>query len=648
MRFYSVCLGLVLALSLNAQIVDVDSLRLKFKEEGAAYSTFKEKLTIKMEKDKLVSYSDHESMLWFLKDNASDYADRSIHYYYFTGISDIHAVSFIPTEKKGKYNQEFVTKITENNTSSSGVFYGSTKRKAFVYPKAQKNGAGFLQYRETYNDPHFIGSYYFSTYVPIEYSQYSVSFPSEVKIEYTLFNTEKYKIDFKSEVKKGITTYTWTTRDIPSNDAYSNSPALSYYAPHVVVRIAEVKHKNGEVEKLLPDVKGLYDYYYGFVENVNQEENVELKKLVDSLVKNVPNRDEKARTIFNWVQNNVKYIAFEDGMGGFIPREAAMVCQKRYGDCKDMASIITEMLQYAGIEGSLTWVGSRDIPYTYEEMPTPAADNHMISSYRNDKGEVVFLDAVGYYTPYGFPTAFIQGKEALRCQGKGVCEVVTVPVIPKERNARKDSLQLQIEGDVLVGTGMIDSRGYDKIDFVNNMLNDNEEKRKEKLKATLDKGNNKIDYGHAKFYGLENRDTNLSIAYDFKLPDYLKVSGDDIFINMNLEKELRGSQLDIKKRKGIPLDNEYKYQEEDINVLSVPKGYRVDYVPSNVEYQNDYFGFNISYKNEGEKVTMTKKHYINYLILKEDQFVNFNNMIKELNKAYSEVVVLQKVTKATK
>jgi hypothetical protein len=34
--------------------------------------------------------------------------------------------------------------------------------------------------------------------------------------------------------------------------------------------------------------------------------------------------------------------------------------------------------------------------------------------------------------------------------------------------------------------------------------------------------------------------------------------------------------------------------------------------------------------------------------LKEDKFVDFNAMIKELNKAYSEVVVLQKITKPIK
>ena len=94
-----------------------------------------------------------------------------------------------------------------------------------------------------------------------------------------------------------------------------------------------------------------------------------------NLIENTIDKDDKARLIFNWVQDNIKYVAFEDGMGGFIPRPAASVCHKRYGDCKDMASIITDMLRYAGIKGNITWVGSDELPYDYTEI----ADGHIFN-----------------------------------------------------------------------------------------------------------------------------------------------------------------------------------------------------------------------------------------------------------------------------
>ena len=91
---------------------------------------------------------------------------------------------------------------------------------------------------------------------------------------------------------------------------------------------------------------------------------------------------------------NIKYIAFEYALGGFIPREANEVFQKKYGDCKDNSSILFKMLEIAGLQGNLTWIGTRKIPYTYEEVPTRAVDNHMILSYEN-KNNTYLLPLAG-------------------------------------------------------------------------------------------------------------------------------------------------------------------------------------------------------------------------------------------------------------
>jgi len=463
-----------------------------------------------------------------------------------------------------------------------------------------------------------------------------------VKISYVLRNTEKYNIVFSKEEKKGVTTYKWVSKNIESYTLQDNAPAFSYYAPHVIVRIAEVKHENGEVEKILPDVDALYKWYYSLVEKVNTEDNDELKQLVDSLTKGLPDNDEKARSIFNWVQSNVKYVAFEDGMGGFVPREAAMVCQRRYGDCKDMASIITTMLKAAGLDGHLTWIGSRDIPYTYEEVPMPIVDNHMISAYKRADGSYVFLDATGSYTPFGMPTSFIQGKEGLIENGKDSYNIVKVPEIEKEKNTRKDSVLLRIEDQLLLGKGIIDSRGCDKLHFVHRMINKSKDKYAEILKDYLGKGNNKIDFQKVETKGLDNRDTILEIKYDFKLPDYAKFVGDEIYVNMHLEKELKGRTIDIPKRKSIPMESDYKYIDQQIVRLEIPKGMKLEYLPASAEYQNKLFGFKITYSVVKEEVLLTKEVYINYLLLQEENFEAWNSMLKELYKAYNEVVILKK------
>lgn len=646
MKFFFAVLFIVSsAIHSFSQKVNYDSLQLKYHDESAVYSFLKQAMVIHWNKeDKVEVYSDHESEIVFLKDNAKSYANDDIYYTSFTSISNIDAYTLIPQKKRGKFSKETVATFTDSDVYSSDVFFNDFKKKSFTFPNVQKGGVGHIKYRETHtNDLRFADAiFYFNAHIPILHNEFSVTFPSTIKIEYILRNTDNWKITFSKTEKKGMTTYTWRTQDARPFAYQDGAPSRAYYAPHLIVRIAEITHKNGEVEKVLSDLNSLYDWLYSLVEKVNVEKNDELKNLVDSLTTGISDADEKARVIFNWVQSNVKYLAFEDGMGGFVPREAYVVCQRRYGDCKDMASIITTMLKDAGLEGHITWIGSRDIPYRYEDVPMMIVANHMISAYKKTDGSYIFLDATGSYTPFGMPTSFIQGKEGLIENGKGKFSIVTVPEIDKEKNTRKDSLLLRIEEKVLIGKGTIDSRGYDKLNFVHRMISKSKDKYPEILKGYLEKGNNKIDFQKVESKGLSNRDTALEIKYEFTLPDYAKFAGDEMYVNLHLEKELKGRTVDIAKRKGIPMESDYKYIDQEIVRLEIPKGMKLEYVPAAAEYKNPLFGFKISYSVVKEEVVLTKEVYVNYLMLTQENFEAWNTMVRELNKAYNEVIILKK------
>ena len=187
------------------------------------------------------------------------------------------------------------------------------------------------------------------------------------------------------------------------------------------------------------------------VENINKEDtDPELEVLVAELIKGKTSDLEKVKALYYWTQKNIKYIAFEYALGGFIPREANDVFQKKYGDCKDNSSILYKMLEIAGLEGNLTWIGTRKIPYTYEEVPTPAVDNHMILSYEYNN-KTYYLDATGRYIQIDYPSSFIQGKEALIANGKSY-KIKKIPVIAANLNTITDSTYLKISGRDIIGS----------------------------------------------------------------------------------------------------------------------------------------------------------------------------------------------------
>ncbi len=625
------------------ELTDLAELQKKYKEEHAVYLSEKEHVFIKTNGNEFQIYSDVNWEILYLSDKGRAYGDQSIQFSKFSEIQNIKAFSYLP--KKGDPNNLKKTKVTDFKTEDvydGSYFFHDNKQIAFKFPGTEPGTKINLSYREVIKKPQFMGSTFLVNYLPTLKSEYSISFPSNVDVNYKLFNTEKIDV-VQTKVKKGgITTITWKVENQEAYESSTGAPNLRYYTPHIVTYIGEIRLKDTTIT-VLPNLDGLYNWYYSLIKDLNTEEDSILKSITTDLIKDISSKDEKARIIFNWVQDNIKYVAFEDGMGGFVPRSAASVCRKRYGDCKDMTSIITEMMKYAGVEANITWIGSDDLPYDYSEIATPIVDNHMIASYRNQKNEVVILDAVGAYTPYGYPTEFIQGKQALISKGEGNYELYRVPVVSKEKNTEHDFVSMKLVGKKLVGNGKIKAEGYKKFNYVYKLSNmNNTEDQRNYIETYLEKGNNKFRVDESSFVGLKNRDTSLTINYSFNLDDYSKTVEDETYVNLNLDRDYKNSKLDIEERKGIPRQFSYKVDLRYEVEFEFPKGTDVSYIPNNLEYKGRDFGFKILYEKKAGKIVLKKNIYLDTLLIEESQFQEWNTMIKQLKRAYKEVVIIKR------
>jgi len=614
----------------------IDLLKTQFPETNAVLAVNKEALTIELKETGLAITSDNYYEMVYLTDHVNEYANKSIYYSDFSDVANIEAKT-ITSEKAGNKTLKVLNIFTKDDFGS-GIFYGSGKKKEFVFPGVQEGARSVLSYKEIIKDPHFLGAFYFGSYVPVINGEYSVTFPKEVKIKYRLLGGDTSGIEFSSKPNKKSTTYTWKVKNFPAMNFEEDSPPLNSYSPHVVVYIDEYVF-NGQTVKVLGEVKDLYNWYYSLTKGVNDKEDEGMKTIVDSLIKGVNNDSEKAKRIFYWVQDKIKYVAFEAGLEGFVPRNAALVCSRKYGDCKDMASIITNMMNYAGIKAHLTWIGTRDIPYTYEDVPLPITDNHMIACAEIN-GKKLFFDATGICTPYGFPTAMIQGKEALVGEGENKFEIIKVPVVPKEKNTLNDTCTFTVENKILKGKGKSVFTGYKKLDVFYKRYAKSKEEANDAVKAFIYKGSNKFNVTDFKYDGLDDRDKDLTIDYDFTLPDYAQVLSDQIYVNLNLDKSFGNEEVDIHNRKTDRVI-EYKFINHHTSKLELPQGFNIKYLPPNDSFHDDEFGYDISYKKENNSIYCDKSIYINQLLLQKSKFETWNKMISQLNKAYKEVVVLQ-------
>jgi len=575
-----------------------------------------------------------------LNQRSNVFAEDKVFSSHFVEIQDLEAKTLVP--QKNKYNTLEVENFETRDARSDGVFFDDSKLISFYYPGITPGARSILKVRKRYRDPRFLTAYHFASFIPVEKSVLRITVDPAIKFSYKLFNTDEITIDFKEYRKGDKKVYTWTAENIKSFSSEKDAPDFNYFSPHIIYFIEEVSYE-GKNKAVLSNLDDLYKMYAGFVDKINREDNRALRQLVDSLVAEEETEDEKVRKIFYWVQDNIKYIAFENGMRGFIPHDAAVVCEKRYGDCKDMASITQKMLQMAGIKSYLTWIGTRDLPYRYTELPTPQVDNHMITTYEKN-GEFYFLDATSKYTAFGLPSSMIQGKEALIGVGKDEYLVKTVPIIEKEKNYANDSSFFKIAGDELVGGGKLSLDGYRKVFNSYKIIGLDKKAEKDFVVKLLKRGSNKFFVDHYEIINLHTKDKPLEIEYQYRLRDYFNEIDEEIYINLNLDKSFFNEMIDVEKR-DLPKESEFRHQDSHKTFFQVPEHYKLTYLPDDVEYEDEKFGFKISYKHEGDLVVQTKTIYINYLLLGEEYFEKWNQAIKKLNQAYREVLILRKETR---
>lgn len=613
----------------------------KYEKENGVFLNLQEKVKITLGKNgKPEILLKHSEERLFLNENAKHYVEDDVSFSSFVNLEDLTPYVLIPNGTKYKKNKITDFKIVDDYDRA--IFYDDIKKKQFYYKGLVKGGKTKLDYTKKLNEPHFFGSFFFSSYMPVEQASYEVEVPRNLKLTFKTFGDFKDKINYSKREKGSSVIHSWNVKELSKAPIEDGAVSFSHYATHIVVHISEYKYKK-EDKHILRNVDDLYSYYYNFVKDLEKEEpSDEMKKLADSLTVNCKTNEEKVKSVFYWVQDNIKYVAFEDGLGGFIPRKSSLVCSRRYGDCKDKSSIIRDLLKLADVPAYLTWIGTRSLPYSYYDVPTPRSDNHMICSYF-DGEEYIMLDGTGSHLPYGYPTPFIQGKEALIGIDEKTFKIVKVPEMDVTKNLNRDSIEIHIDGELVTGKGEASYKGYPAMFLNDKITNMSNEQKKKYYKRTFKKGNNKSTAEVHDVINLGEKDKDLAFTYSFKVPDYTKMNGDEIYFNPFLKKYFSGEKIDLSTN---TVDKEIMYKDQFISkqIIHVPEGYKVEYLPENSSYTHDKFGFDIQFKElkEEKKIIMDIVYTNNHLVLKSEEFKDWNKMIKKLNASYSETIIFKK------
>ncbi|HEY8055767.1 MAG TPA: DUF3857 domain-containing protein [Terriglobales bacterium] len=137
--------------------------------------------------------------------------------------------------------------------------------------------------------------------------------------------------------------------------------------------------------------------------------DAEMKDTVARLVAGKTSEADKVDAIYRWVIQNTHYVALEFGIHGYRPYPVTQVFHRRFGDCKDKASLLIAMLHQAGIESEFVLVRIRDLGLVDPTVPSVADFDHAIVYV---PGMKLYLDGTAEYNgtrelPAGDQRAFV-------------------------------------------------------------------------------------------------------------------------------------------------------------------------------------------------------------------------------------------------
>jgi len=141
--------------------------------------------------------------------------------------------------------------------------------------------------------------------------------------------------------------YTFAAKDVPKVDVEPAMPGFTEAAAYLHV----------STYRTWEEVARWYD---GLVKT-QLEPNAAIQAAVREALKGVNPKDERAkiRAIYELVVRRTRYVGLEFGIHGYKPYRVAQVFARKFGDCKDKASLLVVMLREAGIDATMVLARTR-------------------------------------------------------------------------------------------------------------------------------------------------------------------------------------------------------------------------------------------------------------------------------------------------
>lgn len=535
------------------------------------------------------------------------------------------------TERNRRYNPNKVC----GNYEVGGIFYSDAQLCTYRIPLERKGQQNSLEISKQFDNLRYFTQVYFPFYYEVEERIIEFHIPEWLDISLEEFNFPTTGIEKKEFKQKGVKVIQYRQKGLKSFESGVYMPGKSHTYPHIIPHIKSVT-QNGRKQNLLSSADDLYAWYAVLVKEIgNEQQAIEAK--TKELTENQSTDLDKIKSIYYWVQDNIRYIAFEEGIAGFKPEACQRVFQQRYGDCKGMANLTKEMLQLAGYDARLAWIGTNTLAYTYN-TPSLAVDNHMICVVLY-QGDTLILDATEKFISLQDSGERIQGKEMMIEQGDTYL-IHKVPVYKADRNKKISRYRMVLKEEVLQGKGQISLNGEQKTALLYHCNNVRNEGSENLIKRFISGDNKNFSISGLDYSSLEDRENPFSIDFNFELQNKISGYGNELYWQADPVPEFQ--HLKVTEDRINILDFNEKMDRLTEVELSLPAGYNVSFVPAPLKEQHQEFSIRVEYEKKGNKLLYRRHIQVPSGKISVASFVEWNQALKNLEAKYKEQVVLTK------
>lgn len=200
--------------------------------------------------------------------------------------------------------------------------------------------------------------------VPVGKSVDRLVYSASRKVSYKRFNKAAEPVH---ETALGLESYLWNAENLPLQHVEDNVP--DWYRIYDAVEISEFATWGAVNDWALP----LY---------VQTPADT---KVIDAKVEEIKSAnlttERRVQAAIRFVQDEIRYLSFSDGIQGFRPHDPSVVLKQRFGDCKDKSLLLTTLLRKIGISANPALVHSTSGKSLAESLPSPYGFDHCITQF---------------------------------------------------------------------------------------------------------------------------------------------------------------------------------------------------------------------------------------------------------------------------